>query len=126
MTALLVATSVLSLASGALAQTDFGAAPERYLRLEWEVAERSGRPVVRGRVFNDYGFAARDIRLVVEGLDAAGHVRTRTVGYVPFLVTPGTTGPFVVRLPEKAAQYRVSVVDFRWVLPDDERIFRRW
>lgn len=124
--AAVVVLSVAMFAERAAAQTDFGAPPERYLKLDWQVDEHRGRPIIRGHVFNDHGLGARDIRILVEGLDPSGRVVTRSLGHVPFLVTPGTRAPFEVAVSQPAASYRVSVTSFGWVLPDDGRLFGRW
>ena len=47
---------------------------EQFFRLEWEPGERRGGPVVRGSIVNEWGFPARRVQLLVEGLDATGRV----------------------------------------------------
>lgn len=121
----LMAVSVAGLTGGeTVAQTDFGAGPGHWLKLDWEVAEQGGRAVVYGYVFNDFGLAARDVSLLVEGLDQAGHVVTRAYGRVPFVVAPGTRGYFETAVAP-AVTYRVSVYSYTWMHDDDFRPFRR-
>lgn len=120
----LLVLSVLGMADGdAGAQTDFGAPPGHWLKLDWQVAEQPGHAVVFGWVLNDFGLAARDITILVEGLDAGGRVMTRGFGHVPFVVTPGTRGYFETALAP-AVEYRVSVYSASWMHEDDFRRFR--
>jgi len=121
----LLAMSIVGVTGdGAGAQTDFGAGPGHWLKLDWQVAEQPGRAVVYGHVFNDFGLPARDVSLLVEGLDAQGRVVTRALGHVPFVVAPGTRGYFETALAP-AAEYRVSVHSYAWMHDDDFRPFRR-
>ena len=106
------------------AQTNFGAPPEHWLKIDWKVAGQPDRAVVWGHVFNDFGLAARDVSLLVEGLDASGRVVTRAVAHVPFVITPGTHGYFET-VVGPAAGYRVSVYSYTWMHDDDFRPFRR-
>lgn len=117
--ALLALALILGGAAPALAQSDFGAAPSRYLKLDWTASSDGDRAVVWGHVFNDFGLPARDIQILVEGLDPAGRPVERAVGWVPYIVAPGTTGYFETRLPRVAAAYRVSVLSFSWADRDD-------
>jgi hypothetical protein len=84
------------------------------IRLDWEVGARHGRPVIRGWVYNDYGRAAMDIRLLVETLDAAGNVIARDFGFVFGTVGFNDRTYFEVPLKTTGASYRVSVTAFDW------------
>jgi hypothetical protein len=116
---------VLLMSGPALAQESYGVyGADRFFKLEWSAGERKGHPVVSGYIFNDYGFAARDVRLRVEALDASGKVVATTIGSVPFIVTPGTRAPFEVPVPQRAASYRVTVLSFDWIVePRRDRRF---
>jgi hypothetical protein len=113
---------VLALAAGGCAATAPGALQplvlgwERYFTLDWQAAVRQGAPVVQGRIFNDAGFTASSIRLLVEGLDGTGRVIEQQVGWLgtPEL-NPGTSAFFEVPVERPAASYRVSVFAFDWV-----------
>lgn len=123
--AAVLALWIVALTGGvAGAQTDFGAEAGHWLKLDWKVAEQPGRAVVYGYVFNDFGLAARDVSLLVEGLDPEGRVVTRAYGRVPFVVAPGTSGYFETAVAP-AARYRVSVSSYTWMHDDDFRPFRR-
>jgi hypothetical protein len=88
---------------------------DRFFRVDWRAVQDGPAPVVRGRVYNDWGLAARDVRLLVEGVDAKGRVLWQRVERLPGDLTPGTTAPFVVRVDQPAPAYRVSVYSFDWV-----------
>jgi hypothetical protein len=107
------------LAAPAIAQTDFGGDPARYLKLDWRAQPEGAFTAVWGHVFNDYGLPARDIVLLVESLDAAGRPVAQANAWIPYVVAPGTTAYFEARLPAAAA-YRVSVASFHWVFGDRE------
>jgi len=123
----LAAVTVLVLAAGVSAQTDFGADPARYLKLDWTTAPAGSQTAVWGRVYNDFGLPARDIQLLVQALDEGGRPVAQTIAWIPYILAPGTTGSFQARLPS-AATYRVSVAGFSWAYKDDLDfgIRRRW
>ena len=114
----LVALSILLFSGLAVAQTDFGADPARYLKLDWQTAPAGPQTAVWGRVYNDFGLPARDIQLLVQALDEAGRPVAQTITWIPFVLAPGTTGSFEARVPS-ASSYRVSVASFSWAYKDD-------
>jgi hypothetical protein len=87
-----------------------GRAP-RGFAVDWTVAQATGGPVVRGTVRNPYALPARDLHIVVEGLDGAGAVSSRTLGRLPAIVRSGEAMPFSLAVPP-AAGYRVRVVSY--------------
>ena len=103
------------IAQGAAMLTPLVVDGERYFTVEWQAADTHGRLVVYGRIRNEYGFAARKVRLLIDSLDAAGAVTAQTIAYVPFDVTPGTGGWFEARVPAPAASYRVSIYQWEWI-----------
>ena len=114
----MLVVTVVAVAQGAAMLTPLVVDGERYFTVEWQAADTHGRPVVYGRIRNEYGFAARKVRLLIDSLDAAGAVTAQTIAYVPFDVTPGTGGWFEARVPAPAASYRVSVFQWEWVQSD--------
>ena len=116
-----LALSILLLsASSAIAQGPALLTPlvmegERYFTLQWQASDTNGRSDVHGVLFNEYGFAARKIRLLIDSLDARGGVTAQTIAYVPFDLSPGTRTYFEARVPAPAASYRVSVFQWEWI-----------
>ena len=85
---------------------------ERYFTITSETAPGGGR--VTGTIVNEWGFAARRIQLLVEGLDAAGQVTGQSVVWLGHDLPPGGRGYFDVRAPA-GTRHRVSVFAFDWV-----------
>lgn len=88
---------------------------EQFFRLDWSTGTQQGRPVVYGRVYNAWGVAAANVRLLVDGLNDKGEVESQTIGWLAFPLTPGTTAPFEVSVDGRAPSYRVSVFAYDWV-----------
>jgi hypothetical protein len=85
---------------------------ESFFKVEAQPDERRGKPVVSGYVTNVGGKSARNVRLRIEAVDAAGAVSGTTIGYVSGYVTPGSRVYFEVPVSSRAASYRVSVLSF--------------
>lgn len=88
---------------------------ENYFKLDWQPDTRAGRPVVSGHILNDWGFPARNVRLLVEGLDSSGGVTSQRIAWLGSMLTPGMRAYFEVPVPGAAPSYRVSVFSFDWV-----------
>jgi len=88
---------------------------EQYFRLDWAAGTHGGRPAVFGHIYNNWGFAATNVRLLVDGLNERGEIVSQTVGWLGTQLTPGTTAPFEVVVKGSATSYRVSVFAFDWV-----------
>ena len=91
---------------------------EQFFKLNWSVGERKGKPVVTGTIYNNWGFAAANVRLLVDELDANGKIVEQRVGWLGFMLTPGTTAPFEVPVVHATPNHRVSVFAFDWVQAD--------
>ena len=90
-------------------------------QLDWQVMKRERGAAVRGQLLNPYGLAARDIHLLVEGLDGTGAVVTRTTQALKQIVRSGERTTFDVPVADGAERYRVSVVTFDLILPRGSR-----
>lgn len=113
-----VALLPLPLGLGSCARgADVAPRAERQFQLEWQVMTELHGAVVRGQLLNPYALPARDIHLLVEGLDAAGVVVTRTTSTLRQIVRSGERASFDVPVPDGAERYRVTVVTFDLVLP---------
>ena len=106
--ALIVTVSLLALGCGSQA---------RQFKLDWQLNQGPGGPSVKGHIVNPYALPARDIRLLVEGLDESGQVTTKTLGYLPTIVPSGSEVSFDIPVAGNAARYRVKVLSYDWVLP---------
>ena len=85
------------------------------LRLEWEAGQsKSGRGEINGYIYNDYGRAAINVRLLVETVDASDRVIDRAVGFVFGVVPVFNRSPFVVPVKTPGASYRITVTSFEW------------
>ncbi|HXG02447.1 MAG TPA: hypothetical protein VNO23_03395 [Candidatus Binatia bacterium] len=86
---------------------------ERWLRVDWQVIQRNGRPVLHGSLRNESPYTMTAIQLLVESLDADGRVVAQRVAWA----SPGSLEPFSrtwfdVGVPATAPQYRVRVYTF--------------
>jgi hypothetical protein len=91
---------------------------DAYFRLEWS---RSGSKV-NGYVYNSSNRRAGHMQLLVEGLDPAGAVVSKTSTSVRD-VPPNNRAFFETSVGEAPA-YRVSIISFDWV-EERDRIDRR-
>jgi hypothetical protein len=118
-----------SLALAACAPTTTASGPltplvigwEQFFTLTWTVGDRRGQPVVSGKIYNNWGFAAANVRLLVDELDASGRIIDQRVGWLGFTLTPGTTAPFEIPVAHGTPNHRVSVFAFDWIQADRGR-----
>ena len=90
---------------------------ERELQLAWQATRDERGAIVRGQIVNPYGLPARNIHLLVEGLDPAGEIVTRTAWPMAQIIRSGERATFDIPVPAGAERYRVKVVAFDFVLP---------
>lgn len=115
-TAVVVALTMALAVSAGWAQGFGSATPERYFRVETESGQRrSGRPVVRGYIYNDGPQAAGRVQLAVESLDAAGQVINRSILPLDGIVPAFNRLYFDIRVPTAGASYRVGVYYYEWL-----------
>jgi len=96
---------------------------EQFFKLTWEVGERRGKPVVTGRIYNNWNFAAANMRLLVDELGAGSEIIDQRVGWLGLTLTPGTTAPFEIPVAHATPNHRVSVFAFDWVQTNGHRRF---
>lgn len=89
---------------------------EQFFRVDSELSERRGHPVVMGYVLNERGFTATRVQLLIEGLDPSSHVVTQKVVWLGGVIPPGARVYFETPAGTSAASYRVSLFAFDWVL----------
>ena len=95
---------------------------EQFFKLTWTVEAREDRPVVAGHIYNNWGFTAANMRLLVDELDASGQPIDQRLSWLGFTLTPGTTAPFEIRVAHPTPNYRVSIFAFDWVQTGPGRI----
>ena len=113
----LLACLVPSLAlaqGGAVRYTSLVVGWERFFVLTFETIQVGGGPRVAGYLVNEWGFPARRIQLLVEGLDASGQITDQTVTWFGPELGPGLRGYFDVPAPA-GVRHRVSVFAFDWI-----------
>jgi len=97
----------------------YSAVTPNQMRVEAEVGTRGNRAVIGGYVYNTWVMPARDVILLVEGLEPSGAVTVRTRGYVNRMVMPSDRSYWEVALPLPAApSYRVNIASVQWIAHD--------
>jgi hypothetical protein len=94
---------------------------EQFFTLTWTVGMHKDRPVVSGRIYNKWNFAAANMRLLVDELDASGQIIDQQLGWLGFTLTPGTTAPFEIPVKHATPNHRVSVFAYDWIQADRGR-----
>jgi hypothetical protein len=114
---LLAGASLVVAAPGTASEVYTKETLDQYFRLEWSKEGRN----VNGYVYNSSSRRAVRMQLLVEGVDASGHVLTKTTTWVRD-VPPNNRAYFDVSVPS-APSYRVSVLTFDWVEDDRRRLW---
>jgi hypothetical protein len=84
---------------------------ERYFTVTWQPVEYRGKPVVEGYINNVSPYSTRGIRVLVDSVDAAGHVTNQQVAWVPGDLLGGGRLFFQVPAAPSPA-YRVRVFSY--------------
>jgi hypothetical protein len=83
---------------------------ERVFKIDWEVSERRGQPMVGGYLVNDSPYTVSHVRLLVDGLDDKGAVVAQRISWVPgSTLTPFSRVSFEVPAPGRHPKYQVTV-----------------
>ena len=108
-------TMLLLATAPAAAQNYAISGAERYFRVEAEgIKSRRWGPEVGGYIYNDYGSAAANVRLLIEGQDASGATVSSVVAQIAGVVPGNNRLYFEVRVPA-AESYRVRVVSWDFI-----------
>ena len=91
---------------------NFGAAQQRWFRLEWTASSGAAPRRITGWIYNDYGTSAGEVQLLVEARDSADNVVDRRYQWLPGSLPPLSRTYFDVRGLPVAASYRVTVHSF--------------
>lgn len=107
-----VAGALLSIAPPGQAQAQAQAASEIF-KVEYgkEAVPRAGW-AVEGYVSNESRYRVTGVRLRVEVLDEAGAVVGQSFGWVYGNIASGGRSYFVVPVPRKGADYRITVLSY--------------
>ena len=87
---------------------------QQYFSIEWQSSPRGSQRVVQGYIKNNWGFAATNMRLLVDALEPDGRLVTQRLIWLGGQLTPGTRAYFETPMPP-APSYRVRVFAFDWV-----------
>jgi hypothetical protein len=87
---------------------------QQYFTLDWQVAPRANQRLLSGYIRNEWGFAATNMRLLVEAIEPPDRVASQRIIWVGGDITPGTRAYFQATMPP-APTYRVRVFSFDWV-----------
>jgi hypothetical protein len=90
------------------------AAPAAAWDIQWEASERAGNPRVSGYLKNDSLRALTNVHMRVDRLTADGATIGTTRAILVGPIHSGDRLYFDVRVPERAADYRVSVEAYDW------------
>lgn len=86
---------------------------QRFFTLEWQTAERGTQRVVQGSIRNDWGFAASNVRLLVEAVGPQDQLINQRLITIGGEITPGSRVSFESPVPN-APGYRVRVFSYDW------------
>jgi hypothetical protein len=89
----------------------------QYFEVLWVVTPQPPDALIEGYITNTWGFAAREVRVLVEGYDASGRQTGQMIAWGPNEIQPGDRVYFDVTVPAGAATYEVSVFSWKWKWP---------
>lgn len=90
---------------------------QQYFSILWGATRQDGGALIEGYITNTWGFAVRDVRVLVVGYDASGAQTGQVIAWGPNAIQPGDRVYFDVRVPAAAATYDVSVFSWEWTWP---------
>lgn len=90
---------------------------QQYFDIAWGVTRHDGGALIDGYITNTWGFAVRDVRVLVNGYDSSGTQTGQVIAWGPGAIQPGNRVYFDVRVPAVAATYDVSIYSWKWTWP---------
>ena len=91
---------------------------QQYFGILWSVADQGGDAVlIEGYITNTWGFAVREVRVLVNGYDSSGTQTGQVIAWGPNAIQPGDRAYFDVTVPPGSATYDVSVFSWKWTWP---------
>jgi hypothetical protein len=85
---------------------------QQYFEILWGVTRQDRDALIEGYITNTWGFAAREVRVLVSGYDPSGTQTGQVIAWGPTAIQPGDRVYFDVTVPAGAATYDVSI--FSW------------
>jgi hypothetical protein len=82
---------------------------ERIFKLQWEIGERRGEPVITGYLMNDSPYDVERIRVLVEGLDESGAIAAQRLTWVLGQITAFSRVYLEAPVPGRYPRYQVRV-----------------
>ena len=113
-----LALAIVLLGPAATDAQNFGGGrpEERYFHIESaSVQSARGQTIIRGHVTNVNDKGARNVRLLIEGLDASGQTVGKGLAWVNGDVTAGGRRYFEAVAPTPGTTFRVTVLSYDWV-----------
>ena len=104
-----VVLAILALDTVTPARAQNWALSDRGFRLDWEPAATKRGTAIRGYVYNDLGYEATKIQLVIDSLDPGGQVVATMVGYLSGTAPAFNRLYFEVPVKAPASTYRVRI-----------------
>ncbi len=97
----------------------------RVFKVEWQLGEHRGKPVLTGYLANDSPYTVTAIRLLVDGLDDSGTIAAQRIAWLPGgTLTPHDRVYFEVPTPGRFPRYRVRVFTYDRVEGGDDGVHR--
>jgi len=87
---------------------------QQFFRVQWDATRQRDQPLVEGYITNIWGFAALNVRLLVNGYDASGQQVGQLISWGPYEIDCGSRVYFNVPVP-RAATYEVSIFSWSWI-----------
>jgi hypothetical protein len=82
---------------------------QQYFGILWSVTRQDQDSLIEGYITNNWGFAVREVQVLVNGYDSSGAQTGQVIAWDPNAIQPGDRVYFDVTVPAGAATYDVSV-----------------
>jgi hypothetical protein len=90
---------------------------QQYFGILWSVTRHDQDALIEGYITNNWGFAVREVQVLVNGYDSSGAQTGQVIAWGPNAIQPGDRVYFDVTVPAGAATYDVSVFSWKWTWP---------
>jgi hypothetical protein len=90
---------------------------QQYFAILWSVTRQDQGALIEGYIINNWGFAVREVQVLVNGYDSSGAQTGQVIAWGPNAIQPGDRVYFDVTVPAGSATYDVSVFSWKWTWP---------